>query len=70
MKRLPHARAFVIQLRAPGEDGSEHFAGRAEHIATGATATFDDVDELPGLLLTMLRNAGLFKRRPGDPHEV
>lgn len=54
-KGLQHADAFVIQFRAT-KAGADQFPGRIEHVASGHTATFESVEELPQLLLRMLNN--------------
>jgi hypothetical protein len=50
---LPADRAFVIQLRAQ-PSGDDPFVGRAEHIASGATARFHSSDDLLAFLRSML----------------
>jgi hypothetical protein len=50
---LPADRAFVIQLRAQ-PSGDDPFVGRAEHIASGATARFHSLDDLLAFLRSML----------------
>ena len=57
MKGLQHASAFVIQFRGTAEDGADGLPGRVEHVASGRTATFQSVEELPQLLLQMLSSA-------------
>lgn len=57
MKGLQHASAFVIQFRGPAEAHANQFPGRVEHVASGRTATFQSIEELPQLLLKMLRSA-------------
>jgi len=54
MKSLQYANAFVIQFRGPAVAREGQLAGRVEHVASGATATFQSVEELPQLLLQML----------------
>jgi hypothetical protein len=43
---LPPDRAFVVQLRAAGDAGTELFAGRVEHITSGAAERFDSAEGL------------------------
>jgi len=43
---LPPDRAFVVQLRAQGDAGAEVFAGRVEHITSGAAERFDSAEGL------------------------
>jgi hypothetical protein len=56
MRGLQHANAFVIQFRDAGQDDLGRLSGRVEHVASGRTSTFQAVDELPQLLLRMLRS--------------
>ena len=46
--------AFVIQFRSMKEDGAPR-GGRVEHVASGRAVIFADADELPGILLAMLK---------------
>jgi hypothetical protein len=55
-KELQYANAFVIQLRAIGAISGDQLPGRVEHVASGRTATFLSVEELPQLLLRMLKS--------------
>jgi hypothetical protein len=55
MKGLQHANAFVIQFRGGNETDTQRFSGRVEHVASGRTALFETVEELPQILLKMLR---------------
>jgi hypothetical protein len=57
MKGLQHTNAFVVQFRGPAEARANQLPGRVEHVATGRTATFQSIEELPQLLLRMLKNA-------------
>jgi hypothetical protein len=54
---LQHATAFVIQFRSAAQARADQLSGRVEHVATGLTANFQSLDELPQLLLEMLRRA-------------
>lgn len=54
---LQHANAFVIQFRGPAQARADQLSGRVEHVATGLTANFQSIEELPQLLLEMLRRA-------------
>jgi hypothetical protein len=56
VKGLQHANAFVIQFRGAAETGADRLSGRVEHVASGRTATFQSVEELPQILLKMLRS--------------
>jgi hypothetical protein len=57
MRGLQHANAFVIQFRGTDEAHANQLPGRLEHVASGRTATFESVEELPQLLRKMLQNA-------------
>ena len=54
MSGLQHANAFVVQFRSADEEATGALAGRVEHVASGRTATFQAVDELPHVLRRML----------------
>ncbi len=54
-KGLQYANAFVIQFRSVAQAGESRLPGRVEHVASGRTATFKSIEELPQLLLKMLR---------------
>lgn len=58
MNRLQHVSAFLIQFRGAAEDDSQQFPGRIEHVASGRTANFESIEELPQLLLKLLRAVG------------
>ncbi|HET6933320.1 MAG TPA: hypothetical protein VFI72_00690 [Candidatus Angelobacter sp.] len=47
----------MIQFRGPADAPTDQLSGRVEHVATGRTATFQSIEELPQLLLKMLRSA-------------
>jgi hypothetical protein len=55
-KGLQHTNAFVIQFRSPAEPVADRLPGRVEHVASGRTATFESLEELPQLLLRMLKS--------------
>jgi len=57
MKGLQQANAFVIQFRDPGDSGTGRHSGRVEHVSSGRTANFKSLDELPELLLQMMKTA-------------
>lgn len=61
MNGLTHANAFVVQFRSPAGSSEKQFSGRVEHVASGRTATFQSIEELPRLLLKMLQDS-----RAGD----
>ena len=67
MKGLQHANAFVIQFRGTDE-APEKFSGRVEHVASGRTALFQTVEELPQILLKMLRTAA--SEKEGEANEL
>jgi len=54
VKELQHASAFVVQFRT-AENPEGKLSGRIEHVASGITATFHSVDDLPALFLQVLR---------------
>jgi hypothetical protein len=54
MKGLQHANAFVLQFRAADQSPAQRFSGRIEHVASGRTALFQTLEELPQILLKML----------------
>jgi hypothetical protein len=56
MNGLVHANAFVVQFRSAAGASEEQFSGRVEHVASGRTATFHSMEELPKLLLKMLQD--------------
>lgn len=66
MKGLQHANAFVIQFRAADEPDSARLSGRVEHVASGRTALFQTLEELPQILLKMLKNAASDKESVPD----
>jgi hypothetical protein len=43
---LPANLAFVVQFRAQPLDVPQHWAGRAEHLASGQAVRFQSLDEL------------------------
>lgn len=57
MKGLQHANAFVIQFRAADEPDTARISGRVEHVASGRTALFQTLEDLPRILLKMLEKA-------------
>ena len=57
MTGLQHGNAFVVQFRMEPGSRSRKLAGRVEHVASGRTATFASVKELPELLRQMLEDA-------------
>ena len=67
MKGLQHANAFVIQFRGTDE-AAEKFSGRVEHVASGRTALFQTVEELPQILLKMLRTVA--SEKEGGANEL
>jgi len=54
MNGLQHASAFVVQFRSVADEHGGDLAGWVEHVASGRTATFESVQELPGRLTRML----------------
>ena len=55
MKGLPSISAFVVQFRDADEAEGDR-SGRVEHVASGRTATFQSLEELPNVLLTLLKS--------------
>ena len=66
MKGLQHANAFVIQFRGAEEATPERLSGRVEHVASGRTTLFQTVEELPQILLKMLRAVASEKEGEAD----
>jgi hypothetical protein len=56
MKGLQHTNAFVIQFRRPMDPRADRLPGRVEHVASGHTATFESIEELPQVLQKMLKS--------------
>ena len=54
---LPPDRAFVVQLRAAGDAGTELFAGRVEHITSGAAERFASAEGLIDFVTRVLASA-------------
>lgn len=57
MKGRQHTNAFVVQLRDLAVARADQLPGRVEHVASGRTATFQSIEELPHLLQKMLQDA-------------
>jgi len=57
MSGLQHTKAFVVQFREATEPRAGQLPGRVEHVASGRTATFQFVEELPQILKNMLNSA-------------
>ena len=57
MNGLQPASAFLIQFRTDADPLKGRLAGRIEHVASGKTANFDSVLDLPELLRQMLNEA-------------
>jgi ABC-type amino acid transport substrate-binding protein len=66
MNGLQHANAFVIQFRGADEADAARLSGRVEHVASGRTALFQTVEELPQILLKMLRTVASEKEAGSD----
>jgi hypothetical protein len=54
MNELQTAYAFVVQFRGDCECPGTELCGRVEHVASGRTAIFQSVDQLPAVLRRML----------------
>jgi hypothetical protein len=59
MNGLRPATAFLIQFRTDGDQLKGRLAGRIEHVASGKTANFDSVLDVPELLRQMLKEANV-----------
>ena len=57
MNGLRPASAFLIQFRTDGDPLKGKLAGRIEHVASGKTANFDSIHDLPDLLRQMLEES-------------
>ncbi|HKV92444.1 MAG TPA: hypothetical protein VJW20_07855 [Candidatus Angelobacter sp.] len=57
MKGRQHTNAFVVQFRDSASVRADQLPGRVEHVASGRTATFQSVEELPRILREMLKDA-------------
>jgi len=55
MSGLQHAYAFVVQFRATGDPATGELSGRVEHVASGRMANFDCLEDVPELLLCMMK---------------
>jgi hypothetical protein len=56
---LPADRAFVVQVHAPGPDGSPTYDGRVEHLASGEEACFHSLEELLAFMVRVLTDVRL-----------
>lgn len=56
MSEFRHANAFLIQFRGSPEASGSELLGRVEHVASGNTAIFQSIEQLPQVLITMLRS--------------
>jgi len=56
---LPPDRAFVVQLRPAGDAGARLFAGRVEHLTSGAA---ERIASAEGLITFMTPDAGIGPR--------
>jgi len=57
MSGLQHTKAFVVQFREAEEPRAGQLPGRVEHVASGRTAMFQFIEELPQILKKMLNSA-------------
>jgi hypothetical protein len=57
MNGLHPGSAFIIQFRTDSDPRAVRLAGRIEHVASGKTATFDSLHDVPELLLQMLQDS-------------
>ena len=51
---LPTNRAFVVQFRLPAEGTAPTYAGRVEHVVSGAVRRFQSLEELLEFIVRML----------------
>jgi hypothetical protein len=56
--RLPAARAFVVQFRAPEDGKPESLQGRVEHISSGRAQNFSSIEELCAFMEQVLKSLG------------
>jgi hypothetical protein len=56
MKGLQHTNAFVVQFRRSTDPRADQLPGRVEHVASGRTATFESIEELPQVLKKILKS--------------
>jgi len=56
MNGLHPGNAFIIQFRTELNSSDVKLTGRIEHVLSGKTTTFDSLNDVPGLLLEMLRD--------------
>ena len=59
MSELRHANAFLIQFRGSPQTRGSELPGRVEHVASGNTAIFQSIDQLPQVLIAMFRSLAL-----------
>jgi hypothetical protein len=57
MNALHPGNAFIIQFRTDSNSGAVKLAGRIEHVASGNTAIFESINDLPELLRQMLKDS-------------
>jgi len=57
MNGLQPASAFLVQFRTGADPITGKLAGRIEHVASGKTANFDTIHDLPELLRQMLQDS-------------
>jgi hypothetical protein len=57
MNGLQTANAFVVLFRGEATATTGNLCGRVEHVASGRTAIFQRVDDLPAVLQRMLKEA-------------
>jgi hypothetical protein len=51
---LPTNRAFVVQFRPPAGGAAPAYAGRVEHVVSGAVRRFQSLEELLEFMVGML----------------
>ena len=60
-RRLPAARAFVVQLAATAEVAPGRLEGRIEHVVSGQATHFASLEELLAFMARVLH-----QQRPAD----
>ncbi len=67
---LPANLTFVVQFRADAEGEQERFAGRVEHVVSGASAHFGSLDALLTFMTQVLQATRDDNERSGQASSV
>ena len=67
MNGLQQANAFVVLFREDAAPATGKLCGRVEHVASGRTAIFQRVEDLPAVLQRMLIEAQTQDPASGNP---